>query len=100
MLASRTCCTNVAQAGSFVGAGTPLEQLRPGIDNKLADSASASAAFSTACQPPNVLVRGSVDIAGSWPGTSFTSPGLSACAENTTLAAGYRTPRISWFKSA
>ena len=52
MLASRTSCTNVAQAGSFVGAGAPLAQIRPGIDNKLADSASASAAFSTACHPP------------------------------------------------
>ena len=72
MLASRTSCTNIAQAGSFVGTGVPLEQLRPWINNKLADSASASAAFSTACQPPNVLVRGSVDIEGSWPGMNFT----------------------------
>jgi hypothetical protein len=65
MLASRTSCTNTAQAGFFVGTGTPLEQVRPGIDNKFADSASASAAFSTATQPPNVLVSGSVDIPGS-----------------------------------
>src|SRR4030095_286507 len=100
MPASRTSCTNIAQAGSVVGTGTPLEQLRPGIDNKLADSASASDAFSIASQPPNVLVRGSVDIEGSWPGMNFTSPGLSVCAENTTFAAGYKTPRISWFKLA
>src|SRR5215467_12631217 len=100
MLTSRTCCTNVAQAGSFVGTGTPLAQLRPEIDNKFTDSASASAAFSTATQPPNVLVRGSVDIPGSWPGTNFTSAGLSACAKNTTLAAGYSTPRINWFRFA
>src|SRR4030095_14543066 len=97
MLVSRTSCTNIAQAGSFVGTGAPLEQRRSGIDNKLADAASASAAFSTAIQPPNVLVSGSVDIPGSWPGMNFTSPGLSACAENTTFAAGYKTPRISWF---
>src|ERR1700674_5796882 len=100
MLTSRTPCTNVAQAGSVIGTGAPLEQIRPGIDNKLADSASASAAFSIACQPPKVLVRGSVAIEGSWPGIGFTSPGFSACAKNTTLAAGYRTPRISWFKLA
>src|ERR1700680_5322933 len=100
MLASRTPCTNGAQAGSVIGTGAPLEQIRPGIDNKLADSASASAAFSIACQPPKVLVRGLVDIEGSWPVLGFTSAGFSACAKNTTLAAGYRTPRIRWVKSA
>jgi len=31
MLASRTSCTNIAQAGSFVGTGAPLEQLRPAL---------------------------------------------------------------------
>src|SRR5262245_31342274 len=100
MLASRTSCTNATHDGSFTGTATPLEQRRPWIVSSVADSASASAAFSTACQPPKLLVSGSVDMFGSWPGTNFTSAGLSACAENTTLAAGYRTPRISWFMSA
>src|SRR5690349_10189902 len=100
MPSSRTCCTNAIQAASFVGTGTPFEHMRPGIDNKFADSASANAAFSIATQPPNVLVRGSVDIAGSWPGTNLISPGLSFCAAKTTLAAGYKTPRISWLRSA
>src|SRR5688500_3792471 len=100
MPASRTSCTNATQAGSFVGTATPLEQRRPEIDINAVDSASANAAFSTACHPPNVLVRGSVDMLGSWPGTNFSSPGLSACAEKTTLAAGYKTPRINWFRSA
>src|SRR5438128_1395176 len=51
--ASRTSCTNFAQSGSLIGAGTPFEQTRPGTISRLADSASASDAFSTACQPPN-----------------------------------------------
>jgi CheY-like chemotaxis protein len=97
MLASRTSCTNFVQVGSFTGTGSPFEQRRPSTVNKVADSASASDAFSTACHPPNELVNGSVDMLGSWPGMNFTSAGLSAWAENTTLAAGYRTPRISWF---
>ena len=37
---------------------------------------------------------------GSLPGMGFTAPGSSACAKNTTLAAGYRTPRITWFRLA
>src|SRR4030095_15283210 len=97
MLASRTSCTNFVQVGSVTGTGSPLEHRRPGIVSRVADSASASAAFSTACHPPNELVRGSVDMLGSCPGMNFTSAGLSAWAENTTLASGYRTPRISWF---
>src|SRR5215471_17837085 len=98
MLASRTSWTKATHAGSLLGTGTPFEQLRPAIVRRLADSASANAAFSTAIQPPNELVSGSVDILGSWPGMNFTSAGLSAWAENTTLAAGYNTPRINWFK--
>src|SRR5580765_7412571 len=82
-----------------MGTGTPFEQFRPGIKSRLADSVRASAAFSTACHPPKVLTKGSVAIEGSLPGTNFTSPGLSICAEKTTLDAGYRTPRISWFRS-
>src|SRR5215510_9920340 len=100
MLASRTSCTNAAHAGSFTGASTPFEHFRPGTVNKVADSANPSAAFSTAVHPPNELVSGSVDMLGSWPGTNLISPGLSACDENTTLAAGYNTPRINWFRSA
>ena len=36
----------------------------------------------------------------SWPAGHFTSAGFSDCAKNTTLAGGYRAPRINWFKSA
>src|SRR5690349_10343002 len=100
MLASRTSCTNAIQAGSFVGTATPFEHLRSAIVNRFADSASASDAFSTAIHPPKLLVSGSVDMLGSWPGTNLISAGLSACAENTTLAAGYSTPRINWFRLA
>src|SRR6516225_8452127 len=98
MLASRTSCTNFGQSGSLTGAGAPLEHTRPGINSRLADSASASEAFSIACQPPKVLFRGSVAIPGSR--SCFTFAGFSNCGKNTTLAAGYRTPRISWFKLA
>src|SRR5512142_2261079 len=82
-----------------MGTGTPFAQFRPGIKSRLADSARASAAFSTAGHPPKVLSRGSVASDGSRPGTNFTSPGLSVCAEKTTLDAGYRTPRINRFRS-
>src|SRR5262245_65664428 len=98
MAAPRTSWTYFSQSGSVMGAGAPLEQRRPGTINRLADSASASDAFSTACHPPKVLVRGSVAIPGSR--ACFTLSGFSNCGKKTTLAAGYRTPRISWFKLA
>src|SRR5262245_55758787 len=100
MPASRTSCTNVAHDGSVIGTGTPFEQTRPGTSSRLADSASASDAFSTACHPPKLLLRGSVAIEGSTPATGFTSAGFSLWGESTTLAMGYRTPRINWFRLA
>ena len=84
----------------MIGAGAPFEQTRPGTDNKFADSARANAEFSIACHPPKTLTSGSVAIAGSLTGGRSRAPGSLLCAENKTLAAGYTTPCISWFKLA
>jgi hypothetical protein len=84
----------------LIGAGTPFEQTRPGTSNKLADSASANDAFSIACHPPKTLTSGSVAIAGCLLGGRSKAPGFSYCGRNTTLAAVYTTPCMSWFKVA
>ena len=78
-----------------MGAGTPFAHCRPGINRRLAESVRASAAFSTATQPPKVLTKGSVAIEGSTSGGRFTVAGSSLCVEKTTFAAGYRMPRIN-----
>ena len=77
-----------ARLEEAIRAATPLEHLRPGTVSRLAASVRASDAFSTASQPPKTLVRGSVAIVGSLPGTNFASAGLSVCALNTTFDAG------------
>ncbi len=78
----------------------PFEQTRPGSDNKLADSARANAEFSIACHPPKTLTSGSVAIAGSKTAGRSNAAGSSVCVENSTLAEGYTTPCMSWFKFA
>src|SRR3954468_6271700 len=83
--ASRSFWTSLIQSALPIGTGFPFEHIRPGIMTRLADSDSAKAAFSTACQPPYVVVSGfgEVDASG---GTGCLL--RSSCAAKMTFDAG------------